>query len=74
MPEIKNGKYYFTDGNGYIEIKDHKSLRLVGLDDERIKELKDYYSESGYGSYIYQNSDADEAEKKKVKEQCENSK
>ncbi|MGN0613156.1 MAG: hypothetical protein ACI4JB_04580 [Porcipelethomonas sp.] len=73
MPEIKNGKYYFTDGNGYVEIKDHKSFRLVGLDDERIKELKVYYSKGGYGHYIYSHPDASTAEKEKIKEQCENS-
>ena len=74
MPEIKNGKYYFTDGNGYVEIKDHKSFRLVGLDDERIKELKDCYSRDGYGYYVYSHPDASTAEKEKVKERCENSK
>ena len=74
MPEIKNGKYYFTDGNGYVEIKDHKSFRLVGLDDERIKELKDYYASGGYGYYVYSHPDASTAEKEKIKKQCENSK
>ncbi len=72
MPEIKNGKYYFTDGNGYVEIKDHKSFRLVGLDDERIKELKDWYSKAAYGDYLYRHEGLSTAEKEKLKNQFEN--
>ena len=74
MPEIKNGKYYFTDGDGYVEIKDHKSFRLVGLDEERIQELKESYLKYGYSYIVNKHNGLSQAEKEKVKKRCENSK
>lgn len=79
MPEIKNGKYYFTDGDGYIEITEHKYFQLVGIDEVHLEELRDYYASNGYASIVYQHDQFEnvkytEIEKLKIKEQCDNSK
>ena len=73
MPEIKNGRYYYTEGNGYVEIKDHKSFRLVGFDDEMIEYLKMHYSKGGYGNYLYDHKGLSSEEKAKVKDRIYNS-
>ncbi len=62
MPEIKNGRYYFTDGEGYIEITEHKYFQLVDMDQERLSELQEYYEEAAFASAIYQNQHWNDSE------------
>lgn len=62
MPEIKNGRYYFTDGEGYVEISDNKYFRLIDFDEERLTELEGYYKAASYGYAIYENEEYDDTE------------
>lgn len=62
MPEIKNGRYYFTDGEGYIEITDHKYFQLVDIDEERLSGLQEYYEKAAFASAVYQNQQQSNSE------------
>ena len=62
MPEIKNGRYYFTDGEGYVEITEHKYFQLAGLEEERLTELREYYEEAAFANSVFQNQQFDDAE------------
>jgi len=51
--DIINGKYYFTSGNGYIEITEGKYFQLIDFDDEFIDGLVEKYSEIGSTQSLY---------------------
>jgi len=50
---IINGRYYFTEGNGYIEITEGKYFQLVDFDDEFIEKLTEEYSGMGSTNSLY---------------------
>lgn len=50
---IMNGRYYFTGGNGYIEITEGKYFQLVDFDDEFIENLTKEYSRMGSTHSLY---------------------
>lgn len=73
--EILNGKYYFTIGNGYIEITEGKYFQLIDFDDEFIDELVNNYSEMGSTQSLYLDENFRERnnitlDKEKVKEKA----
>lgn len=52
---ITNGKYYFTDGNGYVEITEGKYFQLVDFDEDFIDKLVKTYAEMGSIKSLYFN-------------------
>ena len=72
MPEIKNGRYWFTDGDGYIEITEHRYLQMVGMEEDKIQALTAMYAEAACGialqQYEAKNGAPSEAQKQQIME------
>lgn len=74
MVDIVNGKYYFTGGDGYVEITEGKYFQLIDFDEDFINDLVKVYAEMGSVQSLYFNEkfveknnykvDADEIRKK----------
>ena len=54
MPEIKNGRYRFTDGDGYLEITEHRYLQMVGMEADAIDALTKMYAKAAYSVALQQ--------------------
>lgn len=78
-PEIKDGKYYFVDGNGYIEITEGKYIQLVDFDEEIINEIIDFYKVNGVSkeALLFEQANPGEhlsrEQLKEISDRCNNS-
>ena len=71
---VKDGKYYSSDHESYVEITEGKYFQLVNWDEDVLENLRKFYAEQGYSTFASQKADGLSADQlKEFKERCKTS-